>query len=162
MPVVAGQTLQGVPDIGLLLLTTRDGRPVYVNDVADVRVGAAEPDRRSWTMTRNADGGLAKRPAVSIAIAKRKGVQTPSSSPTSSCVVSRRLGGRIALDDIEIAVTRDYGETATEKANELLFHLALATVSIVALIVVMVGWREGVVVFVIIPTTISPRSSRRG
>ena len=37
MPVVAGQTLQGVPDIGLLLLTTRDGRPVYVKDVADVR-----------------------------------------------------------------------------------------------------------------------------
>ena len=40
LPVVAGQTLQGVPDIGLLLLTTRDGRPVYVSDVADVVVGA--------------------------------------------------------------------------------------------------------------------------
>ncbi|MGE0196293.1 MAG: efflux RND transporter permease subunit, partial [Methylocystis sp.] len=47
VPVAAGQTLQGVPDIGQLLLTTRDGRPVYVKDVADVRVGAAEPDRRS-------------------------------------------------------------------------------------------------------------------
>ena len=40
LPVVAGQTLQGVPDIGLLLLTSRDGRPVYVKDVADVCVGA--------------------------------------------------------------------------------------------------------------------------
>ena len=45
LPVLAGQTLQGVPDIGLLLLTTRDGRPVYVKDVADVVVGAAEPER---------------------------------------------------------------------------------------------------------------------
>ncbi|MBI5312657.1 MAG: efflux RND transporter permease subunit, partial [Methylocystis sp.] len=153
VPVVAGQTLQGVPDVGLLLLTTRDGRPVYVKDVADVRVGAAEPDRRSWTMTRNAAGGLDKRPAVSIAIAKRKG----ANAVIVADEIMHRLEavkGRIVPDDIEIAVTRDYGETATEKANELLFHLALATVSIVALIVVMVGWREGVVVFVIIPTTI--------
>ena len=73
LPVLAGQTLQGVPDIGLLLLTTRDGRPVYVKDVADVTVGAAEPEHRAWTMTRLADGQLQRRPAVTIAVAKRKG-----------------------------------------------------------------------------------------
>ena len=72
-PVVAGQTLQGVPDIGLLLLTTRDGRPVYVKDVADVVVGLAELDHRAWTMTREGTGGLNRRPAVSLAVAKRKG-----------------------------------------------------------------------------------------
>ena len=52
LPVLAGQTLQGVPDIGLLLLTSRDGRPVYVKDVASVVVGAAEPERRAWVLTR--------------------------------------------------------------------------------------------------------------
>jgi multidrug efflux pump subunit AcrB len=153
VPVVAGQTLQGVPDIGLLLLTTRDGRPVYVKDVADVVVGAAEPDKRSWTMTKEKDGALVKRPAVNIAIAKRKGANAVIVAEE----VLKRLEsvrGRIVPEDLEITVTRNYGETATEKANELLFHLALATVSIVLLIVVMVGWREGVVVFVIIPTTI--------
>jgi len=71
--VVAGQTLQGVPDIGLLLLTSRDGRPVYVKDVADVIVGAAEPDHRAWTLTRTASGTLDRRPNVTIAFAKRKG-----------------------------------------------------------------------------------------
>ena len=153
LPVVAGQTLQGVPDIGLLLLTSRDGRPVYVKDVADVRVGAAEPEHFGWTMTRNATGALEKRPAVSIAIAKRKG----ANAVVMADEILRRLEtvkGRIVPDDLEISVTRNYGETATEKANELLFHLALATLSIVGLIVLMVGWREGVVVFVIIPTTI--------
>ncbi len=153
VPVVAGQTLQGVPDIGMLLLTTRDGRPVYVKDVADVVVGASEPDKRSWTMTKGKDGALLKRPAVSIAIAKRKGANAVIVAEE----VLRRLElvkGRIVPEDLEIEVTRNYGETATEKANELLFHLALATVSIVLLIVVMVGWREGVVVLVIIPTTI--------
>ena len=153
IPAVAGQTLQGVPDIGLLLLTSRDGRPVYVKDVADIRVGAAELDKRAWTMTRTADGGLDKRPAVSVAIAKRKGA--------NAVVVAREIlsrletvKGRIVPDDVEITVSRNYGETASEKADELLFHLALATVSIVALITLTIGWREGVVVFVIIPTTI--------
>ncbi len=153
LPVVAGQTLQGVPDIGLLLLTSRDGRPVYVKDVADVVVGAAEPEHHGWTMTRDAKGALEKRPAVSIAIAKRRG----ANAVVMAAEILSRLEtakGRIVPDDLEISVARNYGETATEKANELLFHLALATLSIVALIVLMVGWREGVVVFVIIPTTI--------
>jgi multidrug efflux pump subunit AcrB len=153
LPVVAGQTLQGVPDIGLLLITTRDGRPVYLKDVASVHVGASEPEHFSWTMTRDATGELNKRPAVSLAIAKRKGA---NAVVVAEEIIHRleTVKGRILPDDLEIAVTRNYGETATEKANELLFHLALATVSIVLLITFMIGWREGVVVFVIIPTTI--------
>ncbi len=153
LPVIAGQTLQGVPDIGLLLLTTRDGRPVYVKDVANVVVGSAEPERRAWTITRAADGRLERRPAVTLAVAKRKG----ANAVTVAEDVMKRLEivrGRVVPDGLEIAVTRNYGETATEKANELLFHLALATVSIVALITVAIGWREGLVVLIVIPTTI--------
>ena len=153
LPVLAGQTLQGVPDIGLLLLTSRDGRPVYVKDVADIVVGAAAPEHRSWTFTRGASGGLDKRPAVSVALAKRRG----ANAVVVSDEILKRLEitrGRLIPDDLQIAVTRDYGETATEKANELLFHLGLATLSIVVLISIAVGWREGMVVLVIIPTTI--------
>jgi multidrug efflux pump subunit AcrB len=152
-PVVAGQTLQGVPDIGLLLLTARDGRPVYVKDVADVVVGAAEPDHHAWTLTRNASGGLEQLPAVTIAFAKRKG----ANAVTVADEIMKRLAsvrGRLVPADVAVSVTRNYGETATEKANELLFHLALATVSIVLLIALAVGWREAAVVLVIIPTTI--------
>lgn len=153
LPVLSGQTLQGVPDIGLLLLTSRDGRPVYVKDVATVMVGAAEPEHRAWTLTRNAAGAFDRRPAVSIALAKRKGA--------NAVVVAEEVMGRLAAvqgrivpSDVAVTVTRNYGETATEKADELLFHLALATVSIVLLITLTIGWREGVVVLVIIPTTI--------
>jgi multidrug efflux pump subunit AcrB len=153
VPVVVGQTLQGVPDIGLLLITTRDGRPVYVKDVASVVVGSAELDHRAWTMTRRADGKLDRRPAVSLAIAKRKG----ENAVNVAAAARERLEtvrGRIVPASLDVEVTRDYGETANEKANELLFHLALATGSIVVLIVVAIGWREGVVTFIIIPTTI--------
>ena len=153
MPVLAGQTLQGVPDIGLLLLTTRDGRPVYVKDVADIIVGAAEPEHRAWMMTRAANGELRRSPAVTLAIAKRKGANAVAVADD----VLKRLEvvrGRIIPAGVDIAVTRNYGETATEKANELLFHLALATVSIVVLITIAIGWREGLVVLIVIPTTI--------
>ena len=153
VPVVAGQTLQGVPDIGLLLLTSRDGRPVYVKDVATVMVGGAEPGRRAWTLSRDGAGNLQRLPAVTIAFAKRKG----ANAVLIADELLRRLAtvqGGLVPDDVTVTVTRNYGETATEKANELLFHLALATVSIVALITLAIGWRAGVVVLVVIPTTI--------
>ena len=153
MPVLAGQTLQGVPDIGLLLMTTRDGRPVYVKDVANVVVGAADPEHLSWMLTRAVDGSLDKRPVVSLALAKRKGA---NAVVVAEDIVKRleTVKGRIIPAGVDVEITRNYGETATEKANELLFHLALATVSIVILITLTIGWREGVVVLVIIPTTI--------
>ena len=153
LPVLAGQTLQGVPDIGLLLLTTRDGRPVYVKDVADVVVGAAEPEHRAWTITKLENGELQRQPSVTLAIAKRKG----ANAVTVADDILKRLEivkGRIVPDDLQISVTRNYGATATEKANELLFHLGLATISIVVLIAIAIGWREGFVVLIIIPTII--------
>ncbi|MEQ1647006.1 MAG: efflux RND transporter permease subunit [Hyphomicrobiaceae bacterium] len=153
LPVLAGQTLQGVPDIGLLLLTSRDARPVYVKDVANVVVGNLEPGYRTWTMTPGASGSLDTRPSVSIAFAKRKGANAVNVAKD----ILQRLDivkGRIIPAGLSAAVTRNFGETATEKADELLFHLGLATISIVALITLTVGWREGLVVLVIIPTTI--------
>ncbi len=153
VPVVAGQTLQGVPDIGLLLLTTRDGRPVYVNDVAKIVVGGKPLEQQSWQFTKDKTGAMASVPAVSIAIAKRAGANAVD---ISEKLVKRleQLRGAALPEDIDVQVTRNYGATASEKADELLFHLALATVSIVALIVFAIGWREGVVVAIVIPTTI--------
>src|SRR5690606_7873206 len=65
-----------------------------------------------------------------------------------------QVRGQIFPADVETTITRNYGETADEKANELLFHLGLATVSIVVLVAIAIGWREALVVAVVIPTTI--------
>lgn len=153
LPVVAGQTLQGVADIGNLLLTTYDGRPVYVKDVADIVVGAAPQEQQAWHIIKAADGSMLSRPAVSLAFAKRKGA--------NAVVVADQLlsqlelvKGRLVPSDVEVAVTRNYGQTAQDKANTLLFHLLLATLTIVALIAVFIGWREGLVVLVIVPATV--------
>lgn len=153
-PVVAGQTLQGVGDIGNLLITTSDGRPVYVKDVADVVVGARPDELRAWNV-QAVEGGKDTRvvPAVSVALAKRKGA---NAVVVAEHILERleTLEGRLIPEDVAVEVTRNYGETALEKADELLFHLALATVSIVLLITFAIGWREGLVVAVVIPTTI--------
>ena len=153
LSVAAGQTLQGIPDIGLLLLSARDGRPVYVRDVADVVVGAKPLEHQAWQYTRAKDGTLDRAPAVTIALAKRAGA--------NAVVISERilhrvaeLKGSLVPADIDVAVTRNYGETANDKANELLLHLGLATLSIVLLVVVAIGWREGGVVAIVIPVTI--------
>ncbi|HRY07946.1 MAG TPA: efflux RND transporter permease subunit, partial [Hyphomicrobiaceae bacterium] len=163
VPVVAGQTLQGIPDIGLLLMTTRDGRPVYVRDVAKVVVDSKPIESRVWQISPIREGGhvgsdgkvtgLTQVPAVSVAIAKRAGANAVT---ISQSIIARldQLKGRLIPDDISVSVTRNYGLTADEKANELLFHLALATISIVLLIGFVIGWREGIVVLVVIPTTI--------
>ncbi|MDF2118593.1 efflux RND transporter permease subunit [Roseiarcaceae bacterium H3SJ34-1] len=150
--LVAGQSLQTVPDIGNLFITARDGRPVYVRDVASV-VLATEPNEARVTDVRKATAGLERAPAVSLAIAKRPGTNAVD---IAEAVVHRldQVRGQIFPADVETTVTRNYGESANEKANELLFHLALATVSIVLLVGVSIGWREAVVVAVVIPTTI--------
>ncbi len=150
--IAAGQTLAGIPDIGLLLVATRDNRPVYVRDVAKVVIGPSPQEHRVW-METPAKGGWDRVPAVSVAFAKRAGA--------NAVVVAEQLlarlqnvEGRLIPADVKVTVTRDYGETANDKANELLFHLGLATVSIVVLIAFAIGWREALVTLVVIPTTI--------
>jgi multidrug efflux pump subunit AcrB len=151
--VQGGQTMTGIPDIGLLLLTARDGRPVYVRDVARV---TGEPDLaefRTWRMSKSEDGTWSKAPAVSLALAKRPGANAVK---IAEAITGRldQIKGRVVPASLDMAVTRNYGETANEKANELLFHLGLATISIVVLIAFSIGWRESIVVLIVIPATI--------
>jgi multidrug efflux pump subunit AcrB len=151
--VAAGQTLRGIPDIGLLLISTRDGRPVYIRDLARVIVGPAPSESRVWNFTPAPHGVWQRTPAVSLALAKRPGANAVA---LAQAVRERLklLQGGLLPSDIRVQITRDFGQSANDKANELLFHLALATLSIVVLIAIAVGWREGVVTLVVIPTTI--------
>jgi len=151
--VAAGETLAGIPDIGQLLITARDGRPVYVKDVAKVVVGPSVAEHRVWNTARTADGRWQTVPAVSLALAKRAGANAVAIAERM-IEATEALEGQLIPDDIEVRVTRDYGETANEKANELLFHLGFATVSIVILIALAIGRREALVTLIVIPTTI--------
>ncbi|MFC7048697.1 efflux RND transporter permease subunit [Emcibacter nanhaiensis] len=152
-PAIAGNTLTGMPDIGLLLVTARNGKPVYVRDVADIIIGPAVSEHRVMTLRPQEDGSLSRIPAINLALSKRAGA--------NAVIVAEEILKRVEIlksslipEEIEVDVTRNYGETADEKANELLFHLFLATMSIVVLIGFAIGWREAGVTLVVIPVTI--------
>lgn len=151
--LVAGQSLTAPAEIAGLLLTTRDGRPVYVGDVADIAFVDDMSDRIVAHVTRDAQGALTRSPAVTLAFAKRAG--------SNAVVVAEDILARTASlqqtlipDNVAVEITRNYGETAKEKADTLLLKLFLATLSIILLTLVAIGWRESIVVAVVIPVTI--------
>ncbi|WP_374569822.1 efflux RND transporter permease subunit [Phenylobacterium sp.] len=152
LDVSAGHPLQSAAQVGLLTATSISGEPVYLRDVATVIQAPRQDQAQVWRYAR-ADGAWSRTPAVSLAIAKRQGA---NAVVVSEGVLKRveTLKGSLIPDSLNVSVTRDYGETANEKANELLFHLALATISIVILIGFAIGWREAGVTAVVIPTTI--------
>jgi len=151
--LVAGETLTAPAEVAHLLLTTREGRPVYVADVARVRYVEDTSDHLVANLILGPDGKPARSPAVTLAVAKRAGA---NAVVVAEEVLHRveALHGTLIPDNVNVEITRDYGESANEKANELLFHLGLATVSIIALVLVAIGWRESIVVAIVIPVTI--------
>lgn len=151
--LVAGQSLTAPAEIAGLLLTTRDERPVYVADVADISFVADGSERRVAHVTRAEDGSISRAPAVTLAFAKRGGANAVT---VADAILSRAavLEGALIPDSMALELTRDYGATAQDKANTLLIKLLLATLSIILLTLLAIGWRESVVVAIVIPVTI--------
>ncbi len=150
--VAVGNTVDTVSELQLLSIRAADGRSVYLRDVADVSLGAREDQARAWRF-RHEGQSVRMAPAVSLAIAKRDG----ANAVVVSQAVERRLHeleGKLIPEGVSASIARNYGETANEKANELLFHLGLATISIVVLIAFAIGVREAIVTAFVIPTTI--------
>jgi multidrug efflux pump subunit AcrB len=146
----AGGQLSSRDGVADVVVSAASGRAVRVRDVADVVDGDAEPTSYVTFQTREAGAN----PAVTIAIAKRKG--------TNAIDVSRRvsdkletLKGTLIPSDVHFTLTRDYGETSAEKSNELLWHMLLAVLSVSLLIWIVLGRREAAVVLVAIPVTLA-------
>ncbi len=132
------------------------GRPVHLWEVAAVLDGWEEPTQYVFfgTGAGTAGGLLPEEPAVTLAISKRPG---SNATAVAQAVLSQVEGlkGRAIPGDIEVTVTRNYGASAAEKSNELLFHMALSVVGVSLLVLFMLGWRESAVVAVAIPTTLA-------
>ena len=146
----AGRWLRDVEDVRNVVVSAAGSRPVLVRDLGAVGDQDAEATSHVTFLAR--DGRA--YPAVTIAIAKRKG--------TNAIAVTRRiqqkletLRGTMLPSDLRVSVTRNYGETAAHKSNELLFHMLLAVLSVSALIWLALGRRESAVVLVAIPVTLA-------
>ena len=159
----AGGFLQTSEDVRAVVLGVHNGRPVYVRDVATVVDGALEPDQYVFfgKGPAAADKGLSLQsapkgvyPAVTLTVAKRKGT---NATYVAHRVLARLEDARSSVipQNVNITVTRNYGETAKEKSNELLWHMLIAIASVSALIGITLGWRESGVVALAIPVTLA-------
>jgi len=146
----AGRWLASADDVRNVVVSAERGRPVLVRDVAAVRDADAEPTSLVTFLTRDERA----YPAVTIAIAKRKGTNAIDLTHRIEEKIDT-LRGTLLPSDLQVTVTRNYGETAADKSNELLFHMLLAVLSVCALIWVALGRREAAVVLVAIPVTLA-------
>jgi multidrug efflux pump subunit AcrB len=148
--VRVGAPLVTAADAGSVIVSSRGAEPVYLRDVASI---AEEYGERTDYVSHAASGGESES-AVTISVAKRPGA---NATEVAHAVMARvdAAQDRILPADVGVAVTRDYGETASEKANELILHLGIATLSVTILIGFFLGWREAVVVLVAVPVTLA-------
>ncbi len=156
--VEAGNFFSRVEDLQQVVVGVHAGRPVYLRDVVQaMQDGPGEPD--SYVLFAGAKGSTgsaanAEYPAVTITLAKRKGANATFITESALQKIDA-LRGNLLPGDLNVTVTRNYGETAKAKSDELLEHLFIATISVVLLIALALGWRESGVVLLAIPVTLA-------
>ncbi len=144
-----GQFLTCADDVRNVVAGVSNDKPIFVRDVAEVTDGGEEPSQ----YVRFSDGN-GFYPAVTIAISKRKGTNAVT---VSEDVLHRLepLRGSVIPSDVQMTITRDYGETAKDKSNELLWHMLIAVISVSLLVAITLGLRESLIVFIAIPVTLA-------
>ncbi|NTV29069.1 MAG: efflux RND transporter permease subunit [Candidatus Omnitrophica bacterium] len=144
-------------DLENLVIGVSQGTEVYLKEVARVVDGADEDEAMvdiRLASAENAGTLQAPQPAVTLSVSKRKGA---NASRLCQKIIKKLEGlrGNVIPAGVEYTVTRNYGETADEKSNELLFHMGLAVLGVTILMALALGWRESGVVAVAIPMTLS-------
>ena len=153
--IETGGFLTNAREVGNVVVGVHGGKPVFLREVAEIVDGAEEPVQYVFYGEGAAGAARAgEQPAITLSVAKRPGA---NATAVAAAVLAKvdTLKGRVIPDDVRIAVTRNYGETAADKSNELLFHMGIAVVSVSILILLTLGWRESGIVLVAIPSTLA-------
>ena len=162
----AGSFLSSPDEIGELVVGVFDGKAVYLQDVAEIRYEVDSPSR--YVSIAKGRAGLSQqagqsplsdamlnnpRPAVTLAIAKKPGTNAVQ---IADQVISRlqQLKGTFIPDGVEISITRNYGITAEEKSEKLIHKLIIETLAVVVLVMLALGWREGLIVGAAVAVTL--------
>ncbi len=155
--VNAGNFLKSVDDVNNLIIGVYQQKPVYLKQVATVKDGAEIPNEYvSFGYGKADDKNKAdfksEYAAVTLSISKQKG--------GDAMKLADKINSKIALlkkslipNDIHVSVTRNYGQTASDKVSELLMHLMIAIIAVTLLVMLAMGWRGALVVFLSIPVT---------
>jgi multidrug efflux pump subunit AcrB len=147
--VETGSFLESAQDVARIVLGVRDGRPVFLSDVADVLDGPEQPARYVWT-----GSAAGEHPAVTLQVTKKPG---ENAVRVAERLLERvdELRGTIIPAGVEVSVTRNYGVTADDKASQLMHKLVFATLSVVVLVLFALGAREAAIVGVAVLLTLA-------
>lgn len=154
--VFAGNFLANADDVANLIVGSRDGQPVYVRDVATTVDGSEEVSEIVAYHSGSAVEGetpVAGAQAVTIAVAKKQG-SNGVTVVNNILEQVEKLKGRMIPDTVNIAITRNYGQTAQEKVMGLIVKLFIVTVAVTILVYFALGWRPAIVVGLVIPVVI--------
>jgi multidrug efflux pump subunit AcrB len=150
LSVETGEFLQNEQDVGDIVVGVNAGRPVYLREVARVEAGAQLPQRYVWFTPGVADAAHAAQqgqnhPAVTITVTKKPGENAVDVARGAAERLDN-LKNTVIPDDVQVSITRDYGQTAADKANKLIQKLIFATASVIVLVGLALGRREAVIV----------------
>jgi len=147
--VETGTYLETAADVGRLVVGVDGGKPVFMADVTRIDDGADQPAQYVWHGTREGEF-----PAVTLSVSKKPGVNAADVAET---VIQRagQLRGAVIPEGVEFTVTRNYGATATEKAQQLIGKLVFATAAVVLLVLFALGKREALIVGMVVTLTLA-------
>lgn len=146
--------VRSAADLESIVVGVYDGRPVKLSEVARVMDGPDEDESSVFMLEGRGSGARGPEPAVTLSVAKRRGA---NATDVSRAVLAKieAMKGREIPSSVLVTVTRNYGETAKDKSDELIYHMLLATLSVTLLIAIALGIREAAVVLVTIPVTLA-------
>ncbi|MDP3394729.1 efflux RND transporter permease subunit [Sediminibacterium sp.] len=155
--VLTGNFLSSAEDVASLVIGMNGGSPVYLKQVANVTESPITANQYVFYGYGNADTlGLKKYksayPAVTLAIAKKRGADAMKLSENVLSKIEH-LKKDLIPSDLQVTATRNYGESASHKVSELLFHLFISIVVVTLFVMLAMGWRGGLVVFLSVPVT---------
>ena len=154
--VTTGQFLNSREDVENLVVGTQDNRPIYLKQIAEVTDGPGIP--QNYVSLGFGPGSPkaadypSEYPAVTLSVAKRKGADAMQIADRILDKVDH-LRTNLIPDEVKVEVTRNYGQTASQKVSELLMHLIGAIIAVTFVVMLAMGWRGGLVVFLSVPIT---------
>ncbi|WP_228851982.1 efflux RND transporter permease subunit [Aegicerativicinus sediminis] len=154
--VNSGKFLETKGDLENLVVGVNQNQPIYLKQIASIQDGPELPQTYVSLGFGKADDKVetfpSEYPAVTISIAKRKGADAMK---ISDVVIDKidQLRKTLIPDDVHVEITRNYGETASQKVSELLLHLIGAIIAVTLVVMLAMGWRGGLVVFLSVPIT---------
>jgi len=151
--IQTGTYIESARDVKNLVVAVRGRKPVYVADIAKVEDGADQPSRYVWHGVKG-EGGVSEVPAVTLQVSKKPGV---NAADVAEAIIHRvdSLKGTVIPEGVEVTVTRNYGATATDKAEKLIGKLVFATFAVVLLVLFTLGKREALIVGVAVTLTLA-------